>query len=136
MPQRVINRTPANGGTGDTAYVFTGKINEDIAELYARGLADLPDVDIAGSPAPSDGDVLTYDESVSPPVWRAAAPTGGGSALTVKDEGSPVSAAVTSIDIVGAGASATAVGGAVTINISGSGGSLSDAAAHALFGGL
>lgn len=41
-------------------------------------LDDLDDVDTASSPAPADGDVLTWDTSVSPPVARFAAPTGGG----------------------------------------------------------
>lgn len=40
---------------------------------------------------------------------------GGGSALTVKDEGSTLSSAVTSIDVVGDDLTATNVGGAVTL---------------------
>ena len=44
-------------------------------------LDDLDDVDTASSPAPADGDVLTWDTSVSPPVARFAAPTGGGTEL-------------------------------------------------------
>lgn len=47
---------------------------------------------------------------------------GGGSALTVKDEGSTLSSAVTSIDFVGAGVTATNTGGAVTVTISTSAG--------------
>lgn len=46
----------------------------------------------------------------------------GGSALTVKDEGSTLSSAVTSIDFVGAGVTATNTGGAVTVTISTSSG--------------
>jgi hypothetical protein len=45
--------------------------------------------------------------------------SGGGSALTVKDEGSTLSAAVTSIDFVGNGVVATNTGGAVTVTIAG-----------------
>jgi hypothetical protein len=41
----------------------------------------------------------------------------GGSALTVKDEGSSLDTAVTSIDVVGSGATATNVGHAVTVTI-------------------
>lgn len=92
MPQQLIINTPANGGGGDTAYQFTTKVNEMMAELYARALAELTDVDVAGSPGPSDGDVLTYDASVSPPVWRAATPADlgfGSGAEELLDEVSP-----------------------------------------------
>jgi hypothetical protein len=44
---------------------------------------------------------------------------GGGSALTVKDEGVTLSTAVTSIDVVGAGAVATNAGGDVTLTVAG-----------------
>ena len=44
---------------------------------------------------------------------------GGGSALTIKDEGSTLSTAVTSIDFVGSGVTATNVGNAVTVSVSG-----------------
>jgi hypothetical protein len=47
---------------------------------------------------------------------------GGGSPLTVKDEGGTLSSSVTSMDFVGAGVSASNVGGAVTVTISGGGG--------------
>lgn len=42
---------------------------------------------------------------------------GGGSSLTVKDEGSTLTTAATSIDFVGGGVTATNVGGAVTATI-------------------
>jgi len=48
---------------------------------------------------------------------------GGGSALTVKDEGTNLDTAVTSIDFVGAGVTATNSGHAVTVTISGGGSS-------------
>lgn len=48
--------------------------------------------------------------------------TGGGSALTVQDEGSTLSSGVTSINFVGAGVQATNVGNAITVTISGGGG--------------
>ena len=36
MAQQIINRgTIPNDGTGDTAYVFTGKVNVNFTELYA-----------------------------------------------------------------------------------------------------
>jgi hypothetical protein len=48
--------------------------------------------------------------------------SGGGSALTVKDEGTSLSTAVTSIDFTGAGVTATNTGGAVTVNVPSGGG--------------
>lgn len=47
---------------------------------------------------------------------------GSSSSLTVKDEGVTLSSAVTSIDAVGSGVTATNVGGAVTLTIPGSSG--------------
>jgi hypothetical protein len=70
-----------NDGTGDPIRTAWQKTNENFAELYDRGLADLSDVDIADSPGPSDGDVLTYDASSSPPAWIALPPAGGGVSL-------------------------------------------------------
>jgi hypothetical protein len=46
--------------------------------------------------------------------------SGSGSALTVKDEGVSLDAAVTSIDFAGAGVTATNVGHAITVDITGS----------------
>jgi len=43
---------------------------------------------------------------------------GGGSAITVKDEGTTLTTNVTSFDFVGTGVTATAVGDAVTVNVS------------------
>lgn len=47
--------------------------------------------------------------------------TGSGGAITAKDEGSNLTTAMTSIDFVGAGVTATNTGGDVTVNISGGG---------------
>lgn len=44
---------------------------------------------------------------------------GGGGSITVKDEGSTLTTALSSIDVVGAGAVATNTGGAVTLTVSG-----------------
>jgi hypothetical protein len=35
MSQQVINRSTPNSGTGDTAYIMSGKVNANFAELYA-----------------------------------------------------------------------------------------------------
>ena len=47
---------------------------------------------------------------------------GGGSAITVKEEGSNITTALASLDFVGAGVVASAVGNAVTVTIAGGGG--------------
>lgn len=47
---------------------------------------------------------------------------GGGSSITAKDEGSTLTAGMTSIDFVGSGVVASNTGGAVTVTISGGGG--------------
>lgn len=44
---------------------------------------------------------------------------GGGSAITVSDEGSQLTATATSLNFVGAGVTATNTGGAVTVTIPG-----------------
>jgi hypothetical protein len=37
MPQQIINRgTTPNDGTGDTAYIFTGKTNANFTEVYGN----------------------------------------------------------------------------------------------------
>jgi hypothetical protein len=48
--------------------------------------------------------------------------SGGGSALTVKDEGSALSGDATTLDFVGAGVTASGTGGTKTITVSGGGG--------------
>jgi hypothetical protein len=62
----------------------------DILDVYSTGEVDaligggsgsldgLSDVDLTSSPVPQDGDVLTYDGSVSPGVWRPEAPVAAG----------------------------------------------------------
>ena len=52
----------------------------------------------------------------------AVGATGVGGSITVKDEGSTLTTAATSLDFVGAGVTATNVGGAVTVTIPGGGG--------------
>jgi hypothetical protein len=51
-----------------------------------------------------------------------AAPPGGGSAITAKDEGSTLTTGMTSIDFVGAGVVATNSSGAVTVTVAGGSG--------------
>jgi len=69
----------------------------------------------------SDGMVLTVDPVTHHLVW--ATPSAGGSPVTVKDEGTTLTASLTSLDFTGTGVSATNTGGAVTVAVSGGGGS-------------
>lgn len=52
--------------------------------------------------------------------WAPAG--GGGSAIAVSDEGTQITAGVTSFNFTGSGVTATAVGNAITVNVPGGGG--------------
>lgn len=54
-----------------------GGIFGSTGPVASTSLAALTDVDLSSSPLPVDGWVLTYDTSVSPPVWRAQPASGG-----------------------------------------------------------
>ena len=69
---------------------------------------------------PTDGQVLTWDNGNS--RWAPATPSGGGSAITIQDEGSSLSTAATTINFVGAGVTASGTGATKTIPINGGGG--------------
>lgn len=95
----------ANGGTGLTT-LTSGSV------LVGNGTSSPTLV------APStSGNVLTSNGT----TWVSSPATGGGSAITVKDEGSTLTSALTSLDFVGAGVSASNTGGAVTVTIAGGG---------------
>ncbi|MEM9931785.1 MAG: hypothetical protein AAF840_18435, partial [Bacteroidota bacterium] len=87
---------------GSTNFYFTNeRVDDQVASLLTAGNnITLTYNDIAGT--------LTIDSA-----------GGGGSALSVADEGLQLNPAVDSIDFVGAGVSASAVGSAVTVNIPG-----------------
>lgn len=87
----------ANGGTGQTT-----------ANAAFNALAP--------SQATNSGKYLTTDGTNT--SWA----TVSGGSLIVKDEGSTLTSAASSIDFVGSGVTATAVGGAVTVTIPGGGG--------------
>ena len=88
-----------------------------LADLTGSNLNTLADVNNA---SPTDGQVLTWDNSNS--YWKPATPSGGGSAITIQDEGSALSTAATTINFVGAGVTASGTGATKTITINGGGG--------------
>lgn len=100
------------------------------ALLAANNLSDLASaatartnlgVSAANTPFTPNGSIAATDVQAAIQEVRDEA-AGGGSALTVKDEGSNLDTAVTSFDFVGAGVAATAVGHAITVTIAGGGG--------------
>ena len=67
-----------------------------------------------------DNHVMTYDHSAGTISLEASS---GGSALTIKDEGSALATAASSLNFVGTGVTASGTGADKTITISGGGGS-------------
>jgi len=64
-------------------------------------------------------DVLTFFSRNGGTTWYGFPTGGSGSALTIKDEGSSLATAATSIDFVGAGVTASGTGAAKTVTIPG-----------------
>lgn len=88
-----------------------------------RAFANLAQRFKVAATAPEDGQVLTFN-SGSGEYEPATPSSGGGSAVTIKDEGSNLTTALASIDFTGAGVTATHTGDAVTVDIPGGGGGL------------
>lgn len=115
--QVVLGRNTAGAGSGEEITAtqildWLGAAQGDI--LYRNGT-------VWTVLAPStDGFFLTTHGAAANPTWAAQDTTVH---LTIKDEGSTLTAAPTSIDFVGAGVVATVVGNDVTVTIAGGGGS-------------
>jgi hypothetical protein len=107
-----------NGGTGQTTQTAAF---DALSPLTTKGdLIGHNGTDNVRVAVGTNGLVLTADSSTATGVaWSAA---GGGSALTIQDEGSTLTAAASSINFAGTGVTATAVGSAVTVTIPGGGG--------------
>lgn len=83
-----------------------------------------PDTDTAGTailPATAGSSACLVSNGTHWVVMSLSGVSAGGSAITAKDEGSDLTTALTSLDFVGAGVTATNTGGAVTVTIPGSG---------------
>jgi hypothetical protein len=121
-----------NLGLGTAATHATGDYDAAGAAAAAQAASQPLDSDLTAiaAIAPANDDVIQRKAGawVNRTMAQLAADlgVGGGSALTVKEEGSNVDTAVTSIDFVGATVTATAVGHAVTVTITGGGGSVTD----------
>lgn len=109
-----------NGGTGQTTK--TAAYNALSPNTTKGDIEVFNGTNNIRLPVGTDTYVLTADSTVAEGVkWSAA--SGGGSALTIKDEGTTLTSNATSINFTGAGVTATTVSGDVTVTISGGGSS-------------
>jgi hypothetical protein len=124
MAQQTINLGAApDDGTGDTLRVGGDKINDNFTELYAAnaalGTVAPLDVDTDDTLAANSDALIPSQQAVKAYVDGAVA---GAGAIEVLDEGVSETAALVSLDFVGAGVSANDDGsGNVTVTIAGGG---------------
>ena len=112
--------------TAATTLNFTG------AGVTASGSGSTKTINISGGSSYTDSDVNTHlntSTASSGEVlsWNGSdydwvAQSGGGSSLTIQDEGTPLATAATTLNFVGSGVVASGTGSTKTITISGGGG--------------
>lgn len=112
-----VSNFTGDGSTANFAISNGTTVNNTLVTLNGVLQAPTTDYTISGntltfSTAPSSGQAI---------MFRALSGSGGGggSALVIKDEGTNVATAATSIDFVGAGVTANATSNAVTVTIPG-----------------
>jgi len=101
----------AYDSTGNRPYYSSGsgwvRVLDENSSVSAH-----TDVNITGV---SDGDVLTFSSAQG--RFNAVAPSGGGSSLTIEEEGSALSTAATTLDFVGKTITASGSGAEKTIDV-------------------
>ncbi|TAH34248.1 hypothetical protein EYC59_03105 [Candidatus Saccharibacteria bacterium] len=111
----VIASGAADATTGSKGIV---QLAGDLAgTATSPSVAKVNGISVSGTP--TSGQVLTASSGTAA-SW--ATPSGGGSSLTVKDEGTNITTAATSLNFVGGGVTAANASGAVTVTIPGSSG--------------
>jgi len=104
----------ATGGAALLGATAAGNV-ADLTGTQATTLLDTFSSTLKGLAPASGGGTTNYLRADG--SW--AAPAGGGSGITAKDEGSTLTTGVTSLDFVGAGVTATNSSGAVTVTVPG-----------------
>ena len=102
--------------------LFINRIQTQLATLGGGGAVNIREMDdVDHATARVDGKYLKYNSTTT--KWEGAdASGGGGSALTIQDEGTSLATAATALNFVGAGVSASGIGTTKTITISTCGG--------------
>ena len=97
----------------------TDHLTEGSTNLYYTDARVNAHLNVSGA---SSGQILSWNGSDY--AWVADQTGGGGSSLTVQDEGSALSTAATTLNFVGSGVTASGTGATKTITISGGGSAL------------
>lgn len=126
----ITSFTPTSGVAGD-AIAITGTNFTDITTVKFNGVPASFMIDSATQitvtvPSGSSSgliEITTPGGTTKSNIGFTITASGGGSAITVKDEGITLTTAVTSINFVGAGVVVSALDGAVTATIAGTSGS-------------
>ncbi len=102
--------------------LFINRIQTQLATLGGGGAVNIREMDdVDHTTARVDGKYLKYNSTTS--KWEGAdASGGGGSALTIQDEGTSLATFASALNFVGAGVSASGIGTTKTITISTGGG--------------
>ena len=113
-------------GTATTASYVLNAVSSSFASTASFFSGTVVSASFAQTASFVTGSIFTSTNpalSASYALTASHALNGGGSSVIVKDEGSTLTSALTSLDFVGSGVTATNVGNDVTITIAGAGGS-------------